>query len=192
MIEQTTDAKGKMGSQVSEGDENKIDREISSGRKVNGKGKVAEVSQWNATGVARYGKDVHASNEEWVYTLKVEKSYGAIIRGTCSTLLKEYLEPLFAVTGKLGHTLQLIPYVNGVFEAGINEAENLDLSEDDEWKYIVFAKRKPKYNHIEMKVKIITSLKMEFLKDAAEWRRSREREVHSRYLKKKQYLGEDK
>ena len=34
-----------------------------------------------------------------------------------------------------------------------------------------------------MKVKIITSLKMEFLKDAAEWRLSREREVHSRYLK---------
>ena len=84
MIDQTTNATGKMGSQVSEGDENKIDREIGSGRKVNGKGKVAEVSWWNATGVARYGKDVHASKEEWVYTLKVEKSYGTIIRGTCS------------------------------------------------------------------------------------------------------------
>ena len=57
------------------------------------------------------------------------------------------------------------------------------MSEDDERKYIGFAKRKPKYNHIEMKIKIITSLKMEFLKDAAEWRLSREREVHSRYLK---------
>ena len=40
--------------------------------------------------------------------------------------------------------------------------ENLNLSEDDEQKYIGFAKRKPKYNHIEMKIKIITSLKMEF------------------------------
>ena len=66
MIEQTTNAKGKMGSQVSEGDENKTDRETGSGRKVNGKRKAAEVSQWNETGVARYGKDVHASNEEWV------------------------------------------------------------------------------------------------------------------------------
>ena len=54
------------------------------------------------------------------------------------------------------------------------------MSKDDERKYIGFAKRKPKYNHIEMKIKIITSLKMEFLKDAAEWRLSREREVHSR------------
>ena len=120
-----------------------------------------------------------------MYTMKVEKSYRGILWGTCLTLLKEYLDPLFAVTGKLGHTLRLIPYINGVLEVGINEVENLDLSEDDERKYIGFAKRKPKYNHIEMKVKIITSLKMDFLKDAAEWRLSREREVHSRYLKKK-------
>ena len=34
-----------------------------------------------------------------------------------------------------------------------------------------------------MKIKIVTSLKMEFLKDAAEWRLLREREAHSRYLK---------
>ena len=73
----------------------------------------------------------------------------------------------------MGHTLRLIPYTNGVFEVGINEVENLELSEDDERKYIGFAKRKPKYNHIEMKIKIITSLKMELLKDSAEWRLSR-------------------
>ena len=118
-----------------------------------------------------------------IYT-ESRKIYGGIIWGTCTTLLKEYLDPLFAVTGKLGHKLRLIPYANGVFEGGINDAEYLNLNEDDERKYIGFAKRKPKYNHIEMKIKIITSLKMEFLKDTAEWRLSREREVHSRYLKK--------
>ena len=57
------------------------------------------------------------------------------------------------------------------------------MSEDDERKYVGFAKRKPKYNHIEMKIKIITSLKMEFLRYATEWRLSREREAQSRYLK---------
>ena len=97
-------------------------------------GKVREGSQWKGIGVAGYGKDRHASNEEWVYTLKVEKSYGAIVRGTSTTLLKEYLEPIFTVTGKLGHTLRLIPYVNGVFESGISEVEKLELSEEDERK----------------------------------------------------------
>ena len=72
------------------------------------------------------------------------------------------------VTGKLGQTLRLIPYVNGVFEAGISEVERLELNEDNEWKYIRFAKRKPKYNHIEMKIKIVTSLRMRLLKDASE------------------------
>ena len=67
-IEQAIDMKGKKGSQVTEGDEYKNDREeqIGSGRKVNGKGKVAEVSHWNGIGVARYGKDRNASNEEWI------------------------------------------------------------------------------------------------------------------------------
>ena len=89
-----------------------------------------------------------------------QKSYGAIVKGTSVTLLRKYLEPLFAVKGKLGHTLRLIPYANGVFEAGISDVERLDLSNEDEQKYIKFAKRKPKYNHIEMKIKIIKSLKM--------------------------------
>ena len=83
----------------------------------------------------------------------------------------------------MGNTLRLIPYVNRVFEAGIIEVKKLELSEKDEKKYIGLAKRKPKYNHIEMKIKIITSLKMEFLRDETEWRLSREREGHSRYLK---------
>ena len=98
-------------------------------------------------------------------------------------LLREYLELLFAVTGKLEHTFWLIPYVNGVFEAGVSKVSKLELNEEDERKYIGFAKRKPKYNHIEMKIKIVTSLKMEFLKETAEWRFSRERKAHSRYLK---------
>ena len=113
----------------------------------------------------------------------MEKSYRAIVIGTSVMLLKEYLEPLLSVTGKLGHTLRLIPYVNGVFETGISEVEKLELNEEDERKYIGFAKRKPKYNHIEMKIKIITSLKMEFLRNAAEWRLLREIEAYSRYLK---------
>ena len=132
-----------MDSQSAEDDKTNTNRVTGSGRRTNGRGKTGEGSQWNATELARYGKDVHASNKEWVYTLKVEKSYGGIIWGMCTTLLKEYLDPLFAVTGKLGHTLWLIPYANGVFEFGINEVENLNLSEDDQRKYIGFAKRNP-------------------------------------------------
>ena len=125
-------------------------------RNASGIGKVREGNQCKGTAVARYGKDGHASNKDWLYALKVEKSYGAIVRFTSVMLLCEYLEPLFVVTGKLGHTLQLIPYVNGVFEPGISEVERLELNEEDEWKYIGFAKIKLKYNHIKMKIKIVT------------------------------------
>ena len=84
--------------------------------------------------IARYGKDGRSSNDEWLYTLKVEKSYGARVRGTSVTLLREYLKPLFVVTGKLGHTLRLITYANGVFEAGISDVERIYLSDEDEQK----------------------------------------------------------
>ena len=105
MAERATDRKGKMANQIPEANGSKVDEENSNGMEENasGMGKVRKVNQWKGTAVARYGKDGHASNEEWLYTLKVEKSYGAIVRGTSVMLLQEYLEPLFAITGKLGH-----------------------------------------------------------------------------------------
>ena len=84
---------------------------------------------------------------------------------------------------KLGHTLRLIPYANGVFENGINELSKLDLNEEDEQKYIGFAKRKPKFNHVEIKIKVISSLRFESLKDGGFWRLQKEREIHMRYLR---------
>ena len=61
--------------------------------------------------VLRYGRDGIGSNEEWEYTIKVEKSYGGIIRGTQVTLLREYVETLFGIVDKMSHTICLIPYL---------------------------------------------------------------------------------
>ena len=49
--------------------------------------------------------------------IRVEKSYGGIVSGTVSTLVREYLEPIMRVANTLGHMLRLIPYTNVVFEA---------------------------------------------------------------------------
>ena len=36
----------------------------------------------------RYRRVVIQSNEEWVYTIKLEKSYGIILNGNCVTLVQ--------------------------------------------------------------------------------------------------------
>ena len=107
--------------------------------------------------VLRYGREGIGSNEEWEYTIKVEKSYGEIISGTHITLLREYAETLFGIVDKMGHTIHLIPYLGGTFEHGISDMAKLELKK----KYIGSVVRKPKFNHIEIKIRIVTSLKLE-------------------------------
>ena len=116
-VEHEHDRKEKKENQKKEANGVKFDDENPNGKERNagGMGNFREGNQWKGIAVSRNGKDGHSSNDEWLYTLKVEKSYGAIVRGMSVTLLREYLEPLFSVTGKLGHTLWLIPYVNGLF-----------------------------------------------------------------------------
>jgi len=99
-----------------------------------------------------------------------------------STLVREYLEPKMRVANTLGHTLRLIPYNNGVFEAGISDPDNLNIGEDEVRKYTAYVQKKPKYNHIEMNIKIVTSLCIEVLKDAPEWKMERERMAYTRQL----------
>ena len=83
----------------------------------------------------------------------------------------------------MGHTIRRITYANGVFEHGIDEPSKLDLNEEDEWKYIVFARIKPKFNHMEINIKVISSMRMESFKDGGDWRVPKEREIHTRYLR---------
>ena len=45
-----------------------------------------------------------------------------------------------------------------------------------------FAKRKPKFNHVEIKIKVMSSLRMESLKDGGDWRLPKKREIHTSYL----------
>ena len=61
----------------------------------------------------RYENEGVKSNEEWVYTIKLEKSYGGILNGNNFTLLREYMEALIRIVDIMGRTIRLIPYVNG-------------------------------------------------------------------------------
>ena len=49
-------------------------------------------------------------------------------------------------------------------------------------KYIKDLGRKPQFNHITVKVKIVTSLKLEVLKEPGDWRFSKERIIHLRNM----------
>ena len=64
----------------------------------------------------------------------MEKSYGGIISGTQVTLLREYVETLFSIVDKMGHTIRLIPYVGGTFEYGISDMTKMVLREEEEKK----------------------------------------------------------
>ena len=113
----------------------------------------------------------------------MEKSYGGIISGTQVTLLREYAETLFSIVDKMGHTIHLIPYVEGTFEYEISDMAKLDLKEEEEKKYIGSVVRKPRFNHIEIKIRIVTLLKLEKLREPGDWRVTREREQHIKLLK---------
>ena len=73
----------------------------------------------------------------------------------------------------MGHTIRLIPYVGGTFDYGISDMAKLDLREEEEKKYIGSVVRKPRFNHIEIKIRIITSLKLEKLREPGDWRVTR-------------------
>ena len=75
------------------------------------------------------------------------------------------MDKLIGIVDKMGHTIRLIPYVDGIFATGISESSKLALSKEEERRYIYHIQRKPKLNHVAMKIKIVTSLKLEFLKD---------------------------
>ena len=126
----------------------------------------------------RYGRVGIQSNEEWVYTIKLEKSYGIILNGNCVTLVREYMEALIRVIDSMGHTICLIPYEKGDFETGISDASCMALLEQEEGIYIKDLGRKPQFNHITVKVKIVTSLKLEVLKEPGDWRFAKERAIH--------------
>ena len=69
-----------------------------------------------------------------------------------------------------------------MFEAGISDPDNLNIGEDKVRKYTGYVRKKPKYNHIEMNIKIMTSLCIKVLKDAPEWKMKRERMAYTRQL----------
>ena len=95
----------------------------------------ANNGQSNGT-MLRYGRVGIQSNKEWVYTLKLEKIYGGFLNGNCVTLVREYMEELIKVIEPMGHTIRLIPYVNGEFETGIAYASSMALTEQKERIYI--------------------------------------------------------
>ena len=79
----------------------------------------------------RYGRIGIKSNEEWVYTIKLEKSYGGILNGNSMTLLREYMEALIKVIDAMGHIIRLVLYNNGEFATGIADASIMALSEEE-------------------------------------------------------------
>ena len=113
--------------------------------------------QGNGT-MLRYGRVVIQSNKEWVYTIKLEKSYGDIINGNCVMLVQEYMEALIKVIDSMDHTIRLIPYENGEFETGISDASSMALTEQEERTYIRSLGRKPQFNHVTIKIRIVKSL----------------------------------
>ena len=56
------------------------------------------------------------------------------------------------------------------------------MSEEEEKIYINRQSSKPKFNHVAMKIRIATSLKLEFLRDTGDMRVSRERGMHNKHL----------
>ena len=109
----------------------------------------------------RYGRIGIQRNEEWVYTIKLEKSYRGILNGTSVTLLREYMEVLVKVIDPMGHTIRLVSYNNGEFATGISDASSIALIEEEDRIYIDRPERKPKFNHVTMKIIIVLSLKLE-------------------------------
>ena len=96
--------------------------------------------------------------------------------------MREYLEKLFGIVDKMGPSIILIPYIDGIFATGILESKKLALSEEEERTYICHLQRKPKFNHVAMKARIVISLKLERLKDPDDRKVAKDREVYNRHL----------
>ena len=60
----------------------------------------------------RYVREGIGSNEEWLYTIQLEQFYGGIINRTYVKLLREYLEKLFSIVDKMGHSIILVLFVD--------------------------------------------------------------------------------
>ena len=147
----------------------------------NGKGGETKTSKGGKYGhnnrvMLWYGREGIESNEEWVYTINLEKIYGGILNSNSVTLLREYMEALIRIVDPMGHTIRLIPYVNGDFATGIYDASGMASLLEEEKNYIYHTERKPKFNHVKMKIRIVTSLKLELLRDPGDMRMARERE----------------
>ena len=91
-------------------------------------------------------------------TIKLEKSYRGIINGNSLTLLREYMEELIKVIDPMGHNIRLVPYNNGEFVTGIADLSIMALKEQEERIYIESPERKPQFNHVTMKIRIVTSM----------------------------------
>ena len=68
--------------------------------------------------------------------------------------MREYAEKLFGIVDKMGHTIHLVPFVGGTFEHGISDLASLALTEEEEKIYIGSVVSKPKFNHIEIKIRM--------------------------------------
>ena len=99
-----------------------------------------------------------------MYTIKLEKSYRGILNGNSVTLLREYTKALVKIVDPMGHTVRLVTYSNGEFATGILDASSMALTEEEKI-YIYRPERKPKFNHLAMKIRIVTSLKLKLLRD---------------------------
>ena len=82
----------------------------------------------------------------------------------------------------MGHTIRLINYVHGMFATGISDYSKLALSEKEEIIYICKLQRKPNFNHVAMKIRIVTYLNIELIRDTGDRRVARDRELHNRHL----------
>ena len=90
--------------------------------------------------------------------------------------MREYAETLCGTVDKIGHTIRLIPFTRGTFEYGISDLASLALTEEEKKVYIGHVVRKTKFNHIEIKIRVVISLKLEKLRELRDWRVSRERD----------------
>ena len=83
----------------------------------------------------------------------------------------------------MGHTIGLVPYINGEFVTGISDASSMSLMEEEEKIYIYWPERKPNFYHATMTIEIVTSLKLELLRDPGDMRVVREREMRIRQMR---------
>ena len=57
------------------------------------------------------------------------------------------------------------------------------MTEQEERIYIRSLGRKPQFNHVKMKIRIVTSLRLEVFKEVGDWRFAKERAIHLRNMR---------